>query len=147
MKVTLARTLAGWSPADDEAIRVSRRWNAGETVVVDLKKSRNYKSLKRYWKLCQLVFENCNQFKSKEQVHQFLKIKSGHSTPIVAKSTGEVFLLADSIDYDTIEDEAEFQEIWRRVIDVVCEDILPGIGRAEIEFEVQKLCGLAGGTR
>lgn len=143
MKANLVRTLAGWSPADDEAIRISRRWSVGETTTVDLKKSRNYKSLKRYWKLCEVVFNNSQQFKSKEQVHQFLKIKSGHATQIVAKSSGEVFLLADSIDYDTIEDEVEFQEIWRRVVDVVCEDILPGISRDELEYEVLKLCGLA----
>lgn len=143
MKANLVRTLAGWSPADDEAIRISRRWNVGETTTVDLKKSRNYKSLKRYWKLCEVVFNNSQQFKSKEQVHQFLKIKAGHSTQIIAKSTGEVFYLADSIDYDTIDDEVEFQEIWRRVVDVVCEDILPGISRDELEYEVLKLCGLA----
>lgn len=143
MKVTLARTLSGWTPSDDEAIRVSRRWSAGETVVVDLKKPRIYKSLKRYWKLCEVVFNNSQQFKSKEQVHQFLKLRSGHSTQIMAKSTGEIFLVADSIDYDTVEDEAEFQEIWRRMVDVVCEDILPDIKRDELEFEVLKLCGLA----
>lgn len=143
MKANLVRTLAGWSPADDEAVRISRRWSVGETTTVDLKKSRNYKSLKRYWKLCEVVFNNSQQFKSKEQVHQFLKIKAGHATQIVAKSTGEVFYLADSIDYDTIDDEVQFQEIWRRVVDVVCEDILPGISRDELEYEVLKLCGLA----
>lgn len=147
MKISLARTLSGWTPADDEAARVSRRWNVGETAVVDLKKSRNYQSLKRYWKLCEVVFNNCRDFKSKEQIHQFLKIKAGHATQFVSKSTGEVYLLADSIDYDTIEDEAEFQELWRRVIDVVCEEIIPGIDRWELENEVLKLCGLAGGAR
>lgn len=143
MKVTLARSLSGWTPSDDEAIRVSRRWSAGETVVVDLKKPRLKKSLNRYWKLCEVAFMNSQQFKSKEQVHQFLKLRSGHSTPIMAKSTGEIFLVADSIDYDTVEDEAEFQEIWRRVIDVVCMDILPGVTQAELELEILRLCGLA----
>lgn len=143
MKVTLARTLAGWSPLDDEAVRVSRRWGVGETVVVDLKKPRVYKSLKRYWKLCEVVFNNSQEFKSKDQVHQFLKLRSGHATQIMAKSTGEIFLVADSIDYDTIEDEAQFQELWRRVVDVVCEDILPGVERHELELEVLQLCGLA----
>jgi hypothetical protein len=143
VKVTLVRTLVGWSPVDDESIRVSRRWSPGETAVVDLKKPRNYKSLKRYWKLCEVVLNSSKDFKSKDQVHQFLKIRAGHATVIVAKSTGEVYLLADSIDYDSIEDETEFQEIWRRVVDVVCEDILPGIDRNELEYEVLKLCGLA----
>lgn len=147
MKVSLVRTLSGWSPADDEALRVSRRWGAGEAVVVDLKKSRLHKSLRRYWKLVQLVLDNSEQFKTKEQVHEFLKRRSGHVITIVSKSTGEVFELADSIDYDSIEDEAEFQEIWRRVVDVVCTDILPGVTEAEIEHEILKCVGLAGGGR
>lgn len=147
MKVSLVRTLGGWSPADDEALRVSRRWGAGESVVVDLKKSRLHKSLKRYWKLCDIVLSNSEQFKTKEQVHEFLKRRSGHVITIVSKSTGEVFEIADSIDYDAIEDEAEFQEIWRRVVDVVCLDILPGVTEAELELELLKCMGLAGGGR
>lgn len=144
MKVTLARTLTGWSPNDDEAVRVSRRWKPGESVVVDLKKPREHRSLRRYWGLCKLVFENSDKFKTIAQVHQYLKVRSGHCTQIVSESTGEVFLVADSIDYDTLE-ENEFQAVWRRVVDVVCEDILPGITEAEIEAEILKCTGLAGG--
>lgn len=146
MKVTLARTLSGWMPSDDEAIRVSRRWGAGETVVVDLKKPRVYKSLKRYRALVKLVFQNCEKFKSEDQVHQYLKIRAGHCTQIVSEKTGEIFAVADSVDYDTL-DEPEFQELWRRVVDVVCEEIIPGITEPELELELHKCMGLAGGSR
>jgi len=145
VKVALARTLSGWAPGDDEAIRVSRRWEPGEIAIVDLKKSRVYKSLKRYQALLTLVFENSRQFKSRDQVHQYLKIRAGHATRIESAS-GEAFFVADSIDYDTL-DETEFQEVWRRVIDVVCEDVLPGVTESQIELELLKCMGLAGGSR
>jgi hypothetical protein len=146
VKVALARTLSGWAPGDDEAIRVSRRWEPGEIVIVDLKKTRVYKSLKRYQALLTLVFENSPKFKSRDQVHQYLKIRAGHATRIEIEGTDQVLLLADSIDYDTL-DELEFQEVWSRVKDVVCDDIIPGLKKPELELEILKLCGLAGGSR
>ena len=142
MKVSLQRTLAGWVPADDEAWRVTRRWEIGEVATPDLKKAREAKSLKRYWVLVQIVFDNSGQFKTKPQVHDYFKRKAGHVIQIVEKSTGAIFEVADSIDYDTL-DETEFMEVWRRIVDVVCMDILPGISEAELEFEIMKICGLA----
>lgn len=147
MKVALARTLGGWTPADDEAIRASRRWEPGEIAVVDLKKPRIYKSLKRYHKLTSVVFENSSQFKSKRQVEDFLKLRCGHCTQIVSKSTGLIYELPDSVDYDNVDSEEEFQEIWQRMKDVVCQEILPGVTDAQLEFEILKLCQLAGGSR
>ena len=146
MKVALARTLSGWTPGDDEAIRVSRRWEPGEIVIVDLKKTRVYKSLKRYQALLTLVFSNSSKFQSRDQVHQYLKIRAGHTTLIGIEGTNEVLVLANSIDYDTL-DELEFQEVWSRIKDVVCEEIIPGLKKPELELEILKLCGLAGGNR
>lgn len=146
MKVSLARTLSGWSPADDEAVRVSRKWQPGESVVVDLKKPRAHRSLRRYWGLCNLVMQNSDKFKSPSQVSDYLKIRSGHCSLIASEKTGEIFQIPDSIDYDTL-DEPEFQEVWKRVVDVVCEDILPGITHEEIATEIMQCAGLAGGMR
>lgn len=146
MKIALARTLSGWVPCDDEAVRVSRRWEPGEIAIVDLKKTRVYKSLKRYQALLTLVFENSPKFQSRDQVHQYLKIRAGHATRIQIEGTDDVMLLANSIDYDTL-DEQEFQEVWSRIKDVVCDEIIPGLKKPELEFEILKLCGLAGGSR
>jgi hypothetical protein len=142
MKIPVVRTLSGWVPADDEAWRVTRRWDIGEIVKVDFKKARDQKSLSRYWVLVEIVLHNSEQFKTKPQVHEYFKRKAGHVIQIVEKSTGNIYEIADSIDYDTL-DENEFQEVWRRVVDVVCMEILPGITEDELELEIMKICGLA----
>jgi len=142
MKVNLTRTLTGWVPADEEAWRVTRRWEVGEIATPDLKKARDKKSLARYWVLVQIVFDNSGQFKTKDQLHDYFKRKAGHVIQIVEKSTGAIFEIADSIDYDTL-DEAAFMEVWRCVVDVVCMEILPGLTEAELELEIMKICGLA----
>lgn len=146
MKISLSRTLTGWAPADDEALRVSRHWKPGESVVVDMKRPRQHRTLRRYWGLCKLILQNSEDFRSVTQVSDYLKLRAGHCSSIASESTGEVFQIPDSIDYDSL-DEPEFQEVWRRVVDVVCEDFLPGMTMPEVEHEVLKCCGLAGGGR
>ena len=141
-RLFLKRTLNGWTEADDTSKAGARKFEVGKTYRAEIVRPRSLKSLHRYWALVQLILDNTDQFKSKEQLHDYLKIRAGHCTPIVAKSTGETFLVANSIDFDTL-DESAFAEVWSRIINVVCEDILPGISQDELVLEVQKLCGLA----
>lgn len=141
-KMLLRKTLGGFQPADDMSVETAKRFKVGETYRGEIVKPRSRKTLGRYWVLCQMILDNTEMFRSKEQVSDYLKIRTGHSTTITAKSTGEMFHVANSIDFDTL-DESEFAELWQRVCDVVVDDILPGITQAEIELEMQKLVGLA----
>jgi hypothetical protein len=141
-KMLLRKTLGGFSPADDMSVETAKRFKVGETYRGEIVKPRSRKTLGRYWVLCQMILDNTEMFRSKEQVSDYLKIRTGHSTTITAQSTGEMFHLANSIDFDTL-DEAEFADLWQRVCDVVVEDILPGITQSEIEYEMQKIVGLA----
>lgn len=141
-KLLLRKTLGGFSPADDMSVETAKRFKVGETYKGEIVRPRSRKTLGRYWVLCQMILDNTEMFRSKEQVSDYLKIRTGHSTTITAKSTGEMFHVANSIDFDTL-DEAQFAELWQRVCDVVVQDILPGITQAEIELEMQKIIGIA----
>lgn len=141
-KMLLRKTLNGFSPADDMSVEIAKRFKVGETYRGEIVKPRSTKTLGRYWVLCQMILDNTETFRSKEQVSDYLKIRTGHSTSIVAKKTGEIFHVANSINFDNL-DEAEFADLWQRVCDVVVEDILPGITQNEIEYEMQKIVGLA----
>jgi hypothetical protein len=138
-ELLLVRTFGGFQASDKEALK---KFELGKQYKAKITRPRSLKALARYWVLVQMILDNTDQFRSKEQLHSYLKIRAGHCTPIVAKSTGEVFLIADSIDFDTL-DESEWHEVWKRIVDVVCADILPGIGALELEFEIQKLLGIA----
>jgi hypothetical protein len=141
-KLSLKRTLNGWTEADDASKQTAKRFNVGEIYRAAIVKPRSHKSLARYWLLVEMILDNTDLFKSKEQLHLYLKLRAGHCTPITAKSSGEVFWIPDSIDYDTLSED-EFAEIWKRVTQVVCEDIIPGLQLPELELEIQKLMGLA----
>lgn len=141
-RMILRKTLGGFAPADDMSVETAKRFKVGETYRAEVVRPRSRKTLGRYWVLCEMIRDNTELFRSKEQVSDYLKIRTGHSTSIVAQKTGEIFHVANSIDFDSL-DEAEFQALWQRVCDVVTEDILPGITRHEIEYEIQKIVGLA----
>lgn len=89
-----------------------------------------------------MIHQNTDQFSSTEQVHQFLKIRAGHCDSIVSKATGEIYLVAKSINFDAL-DDVEFWPIYQRMLDVVAEDILPGIDIDAVKYEIEKLCGVA----
>lgn len=136
------RTLTGLAPADDESRRVLARIPMGQTVRADVHRPRRNKNLRRWWALCELLADNCEQFKSPDMAHEWLKIMAGHCQQIVSKSTGEVFLIADSIAFSRL-DEDQFQDVWVRAVKAVCEHLLPGVTEREIEEEILRLIGAA----
>lgn len=138
----LKKTLAGFSLADEMSVENAKRFKVGEIYKAEVVKPRSRKTLGRWWVLCQMILDNTEDFRSKEQISDYLKIRAGHSTSIVSKSTGEIFHVANSISFDEME-EAQFQDLWQRVCDVVVADILPGITHREIEYEIQRIVGLA----
>lgn len=142
----MRRTLAGLVADDDSASDALRRLPVGDVVQIELRKPRSHKNLRRWWALCNLLHQNSEQFRSPEMAHQWLKIMAGHAQQIVSKSTGEIYLIADSIAFSRI-DETEFQAIWQRAMRAVIEHILPDITDAELEYEIMQIVGLAGGLK
>jgi hypothetical protein len=141
-KLLLRRTLAGWEPADADAREAAKKFKLGETYRAEVVKPRNPKTLSRYWVLVGLILENSPDFESKEALHDYLKIRAGHYTPIVSKSTGEIFKVPKSIDFDTLSED-EWQDVWSKICDAVVTDILPGLTVPELNLEVQRLVGTA----
>lgn len=141
-KVTLIRTLNGASPADDDARRVFLKWKVGEERECDIRQGRAHKGLRRWFGLARVIAENCEQFRGNEKlVHSWLKLKAGHAVPIASVTTGEILLVPDSIAYDAVEDEKDFEEIWARATKAVLEDLLPTVSKAELEHEIMQRCG------
>lgn len=140
-RIYLTKTLQGLAPADDEARDHLKKYNIGNTLAADVVKPREHRSLRRYWAMIKIVQENTDRFESRQVLHEYLKLRAGHFTAITS-ADGEVFKIANSLDYATL-DETGFQEVWARIVDVVANEILPGIEIDSLELEIQRVCGLA----
>lgn len=141
-RLLLRRTLSGFIPDDEASAELVRKFKVGETYKAEVTKPRNLKMHKRYWVLVTTVFQNCDQFASIDQCHQYLKLRAGHCTQVVSKATGEVFLVPDSIAFDKM-DDAAFMEFWQKITQVVCTEIIPGLNADDLAHELEKLLGLA----
>lgn len=138
----LKRTLSGFQAADESTADAIRGYKLGETYRASVVKPRNLKNHRRWWALCNLIYQNSDQYKSAEMVHEHLKILAGHCTPIVSKGTGEVYLIANSISFGSL-DEAQFQDVFGRAVLAVSEHILPGIEVGAVSLEIERICGIA----
>lgn len=136
----MRRTLGGLEPEDEHTLSQLRAVQVGETVEVELKMPRDYRKLKKWWALCRMLAYHAGQFPSPRAAHGFLKIRTGHAIQIVNKATGDIYEIPDSIAFDSI-DEPAFEAIWQRAVQVVCEEVLPGVTRPEVEHEVLRLIG------
>lgn len=138
----LKRTLHGFAAADEATQDAMRSYKIGDTYRASVVKPRNLRNHRRYWALVNLVYQNADGYASAELVHAHLKLLAGRCSPVVSKTTGETFLVPESISFSAM-DEAEFQDFWGRCIKAVCEHILPGINVDAVAYEVEKLCGVA----
>ena len=138
----LRRTLTGFAADDEASADAMRGYKVGDVYRANVVKPRNIKNHRRYWALINLVYQNTDAYKSADQLHQHLKILAGHCSPVVSKATGETWWIPESISFGSM-DEIQFQDFWRRVILVVQEHILPGVDVDAVQYEIEKLVGLA----
>lgn len=138
----LRRTLNGFAPADQEAADLMKGYKMNAVYRAKVVRPREHRNNNRWWKLCELIRDNTEGYASKEQVSDHIKILCGHTTTVTSKATGEMYHLPNSISFSAL-DEIEFQDVWLRAIRAVDEHILPGVGEQAIQYEIEKLMGLA----
>lgn len=141
-RLYLQKTLNGFTAGDEATSEAMRKYKVGETYRAEVSKPRNLTMHRRYWALVTLCYQNSDQFKSAEQCHEYLKIRAGHCEPIASKTTGEVFLVPKSIAFSEM-DDVGFAEFWNKVVQVICEEIIPGLDSDALELEIQRCAGLA----
>ncbi len=141
-RLHLTRTLTGFAAADEPTAEAMRKYKVGDTYRAEVVKPRNIAMHRRYWALVTLCYQNSEQFSSTEQLHEYLKIRAGHCSQIVSKTTGEIFLVPKSIAFSEM-DEVEFLEFWKRITDVICSEIIPGLDNEALELEIQRCAGMA----
>lgn len=145
MKINLSKVQGKLIPAmDEDKEKLVKYFEEGEVVEVSIKTSRNYKFLKKYWSLVNLVFENLPEnfclivsdqyyipIPTAQELHYQIKVKAG----LYKKKTtwgGFQTIEVKSIAFDKME-EHEFSEFYDKVFDIVLAHFLVDSKREEIE--------------
>jgi hypothetical protein len=87
-------------------------------VVVQVLRRRNPQHLSKYWLVLQRVAANDPEFKTAEQVHQFVKVKLRHFDTFIDEATGRVLIRTKSIGVASM-DQIEFNGFYDRAMYVL----------------------------
>ncbi len=145
MKTFMRKRLDGsFVPACEVSERLAKRVSVNELIELDWA-SRNTRSVqwnKRYRAMLELIHANSDKFKSDDDVHMWLKLKTHLYDAVIELPDGSKAYLVKSIAFDSMTAD-EWTAWWPRAVDVVMLEILPGIKRSEAEYEIEKVAGLA----
>jgi hypothetical protein len=123
-------------PCDEVGERALKQITQGNTVTCQVKQPRNVLHHRKFFALMSKVFENQEYFTSIEQLVAALKIAIGHVD--VVQTRRGTFTIPKSISFAKM-DQAQFSEFYERAVDFVVSDVVPGLGRAELEAEIQEM--------
>lgn len=103
----------------------------GEIARYTVKKDRNYMFLKKYWALCTITAENCDNpaLDHKEKVDEYCKIKAGYVDYRIVID-GVVNIKTKSISFAK-SDEYQFADYYDRAVQIMAE--LLGVTVDELE--------------
>lgn len=152
MRIELYKRGRGFLLCSEEAEQVHARMAEGEIGWFKPIRIRDITEHRRYWKLLTVLADNCERIelpyggfmliRSKEDVHIAMKICTGHVDIICDADGKPLYQIPKPTNFEDME-QSEWEAYWPRVVDVVCERILPGVRFPEVELEMQKLLRIA----
>lgn len=123
-------------PCDEIGETALKRVGQGKLVTCNIKQPRNPQHHRLFFALMSKVFENQQYFSSVEQLVTALKIAIGHVDMI--KTKRGTFQIPKSISFAAMDQDA-FSQFYERAVDFVLQEVIPGLGRAELEAEIKEM--------
>ena len=126
-------------PGDEHGESVLASIPQGAWVKAAITRPRNLQHHRKFYALCSLIAQNTDKVDDVDDLVFRLKIATGHCRRHV-KTDGTVLYEPRSISFASM-DQTEFDAFYRKCLDIVCEHIIPGLDKAEIETEVLAFVG------
>lgn len=146
-ELRLTRTLRGFEPSDDESREAMKAIKIGAAVKCEVRIARDSSRMRYYWGLVGVILDNTDNFASKEEVSDSIKLAVGH-VDMVQVYDGEKWHITrtpKSISFARLT-EPEFQDFIKRaeayacsilcvtddqLADALTDYIAPGFSRSE----------------
>lgn len=156
MRLNLIVTTTGYTPADEEAIAIRRKYHkAGALVTADIKVPRNGKFQRKYFALMHMAFDYWEQptdreYKGRPIEKNFERFR--HDVTIMAgfyeavwNLRGEMRLEPKSVAFDRME-ENQFEELYSAVMDVLLRMVLEekGFKKQNVDEMVESILKFEG---
>jgi hypothetical protein len=126
-------------PDDEDALAILHTLKMGEAVSVEVKRPRNLKHHRLYWKLMQVVCDNQEHYRNKEELSDAFKIEVGLFTWARGPDRIE-YQKPGSISWAKM-DQAEFNTFFTKAVNFLCTKVIPGMDSTALRNEVYELLG------
>lgn len=139
MTTLLMRKMIGGKlePVDDAGRDMLGKVAPGTVLRVEMKRPRNLGHHRKFWALVSLIYQNQTHYNSPEALCDVIKVLAGYCVVTRGKGGREIHI-PKSISFAAM-DQTEFDQFWDRVVTVVCEQIIPGLSRKDLESELLDL--------
>ena len=127
------------SAEDDTAKAALAKIKNGEQVHVSIKKPRNVLFHRKFFALCQVVFENQERYDDFDAFRHELTMRAGWWDTHVHVS-GKISYIPKSISFAKM-DETSFAEFYNKAIDAALEHFIPGTDKEGLEEAVIDFSG------
>lgn len=109
-------------------------------VLVLVKQERNLAFHRKFMALIRLIYQNQSRYTSVDELLDVIKVLVGHSRVAISPN-GEEVHSPKSISFAKMS-EPEFRAFFDKVVDAVCQHIIPGLQREDLEREILELIGI-----
>ena len=124
------------SLVDEEALS---EFPTGKDLSVTITRPRSSKQHRFFWALIQKICENHDKYRKPEQLLLWLKIRLGYVEE-VRFHDDKIWWVAQSISFNAM-DQEEFRKFFHAALDVIVEEVIPGLNTSELIVEVEQLLG------
>lgn len=124
------------SLVDEEALQ---EFPAEKDLSVTISRTRSTKQHRFFWAILNKICENHAEYRRAEQLLLWLKIRLGYVEE-VRFHNDKVWWVAQSISFNAM-DQEEFRKFFHAALDVIVEEVIPGLNTSELIVEVEQLLG------
>lgn len=127
-------------PADPAALELVKSLKPGKGMWLEGRRARNPRRHRLFWALVQIIKENTDARQSTDAIADYLKIRGGH-VEVFRRPGGVIVEVPKSIAFSKCT-EGEFSEFLSRLMDVVRQEIIPGLDGNELRRELEQIAGV-----
>lgn len=145
MKGLFQRMAGGLYPADDAAQKIVARIPPGDCAHADVSVPRDQRSVQQhrlYFALLNKVFENLpEKWAAEIPTVDVLRLRLAYTigwTEVIQTGAGPREV-PKSIAFDKLGQADFYAKVWEPTIKVIMETLIPGIGKAELEREINEM--------
>jgi hypothetical protein len=126
------------SPVDPHSAEIWADLPRGKVLGATIRQKRNVDHHRKFFALLNVVWPHQELYSTTDQLLDGIKLATGHTRDVMHPETGERFLAPASIAFDKM-DQGAFEQFYDRAVDLICRRIIPGVGRADLEREVNEI--------